>query len=371
MKKNLVKNSLFVVALLGAIVFAGCNGNSGTPDPTVVDTITAVSVVPATANTEAEPIESKDQFEAIAQDQLKAELSGVLSGVAKIFSAGSSSTSYSVSNNSRAVTQAQLKESIAHIKDSFKITENETSASISGSWNAPRGQIDFGDDAPEGITVSLDSLGLSVNAGYSMSQTAINVYGNASARYGASATVDFSAEEDSCIKSGKFGSLITMGLVGFNASMSPESMGELMAAGSNPSAIDPESILDSVASISGKVAAYEGMNSAFYFEVKDTDGKVYNGIIKYDLTATINYDISAESLAKLSGTITSLMTKINSKSGMPTANDLKAFDEIVSMTADFSVYSTTGEKLFSFFTASKFSDAYAEIMKLMTTTVED
>lgn len=377
MKRNLVRKSLFLAALFGAIIFAGCDHNNSVPDPTVVDTITAVSVVPATANTEAEPIETKEQFEAIAQDQLKAELSGVLSSITKILPTGSSSgTSYSVNNNSRAVTPAQLKESIAKIGDSFKVESSETSGSISGSWNAPRGQIDFGDDAAEGLTVSLDSLGLSVNAGYTVSGTqtdiSMNVYGNASARYGVSAALDFSKEEDSCIKSGKFGSLVTMGLVGLNASVGPEVLGEMMAISDNPSAMDPESIIDSVASISGKVVAYEGMNSAFYFEVKDTDGKVYNGIIKYDLTATINCDISAETLTKLSGTITTLMSKMNSSNaGMPTADDLNAFDEIIDMNADFSVYSTTGEKLFSFFTASSFSNAYAEIMKLMTTTVED
>ena len=371
---KLLRKSLFLVALCSAIILAGCKNDSGSSEPSVVDTITAISVVPATANPDAEPV-TEAKFETVAEPQLKAELSTVVGAVTKLLPIGKKSSSGgSVYNNSRAVTEKEFNESVAKMKDSIemKMSEDGTSGSMKGSWSAPTGEIDFGENPPEGVKVYLNSLGFNVNASYKMTETEVNASANASARFGASAEINIPEEADSCIKSGKFSSLVTMGLVGLNAKMSPAGMSQMMAGSSNPSAMNPEALLTYVTSIGGKVVAYEGVNSAFYFEVKDpADGTVYNGIIKYDLTASINYNITEESLAELTGTITGLVTSMKGKGTKPTAADFEAFDELIDMKADFAVYNLTGERIFTIFESTSFSGTIAEVMKLTTTTVTD
>lgn len=308
---------------------------------------------------------------------LKSELSTVVGSVTKLFSKSnktSSGTSYY--NNSRAVTEEEFEESVAKMKDSIemKMSEDGTSGSMKGSWSAPTGEIDFGENPPEGVKARLDSLGFNINASYNMSQTTgkISASANAAARFGASAEIDLSKDDESCIKSGKFSTLATLALVGLNASMNPEGMSEMMAASSSPSAMDPEAILGSVTSIGGKVLAYEGVNSAFYFEVEDPDnGNVYNGIIKYDLTADINYTISKDTIADLTETIMGLTTSMKTSKTMPTAADFEAFDDLIDMKANFAVYDISGEKIFTIFESTSFSGTIAEVMKLTTTTVTD
>ncbi len=376
MKLNLLRKTLFLVALCGAIIFAGCKNDSGSSEPSVVETITALSVVPDNVNPDAEPV-TEAKFETVVEPMLKSELSTVVGSVTKLFSKSnktSSGTSYY--NNSRAVTEEEFEESVAKMKDSIemKMSEDGTSGSMKGSWSAPTGEIDFGENPPEGVKARLDSLGFNINASYNMSQTTgkISASANAAARFGASAEIDLSKDDESCIKSGKFSTLATFALVGLNASMNPEGMGEMMALSSSPSAMNPEAILGSVTSIGGKVLAYEGVNSAFYFEVEDPDnGNVYNGIIKYDLTASINYNITEESLAELTGTITGLVTSMKGKGTKPTAADFEAFDDLIDMKADFAVYDLTGEKIFTIFESTSFSGTIAEVMKLTTTTVTD
>lgn len=373
MKLNLLRKSLFLVALCSAIILAGCKNDSGSSEPSVVDTITAISVVPATANPDAEPV-TEAKFEAVAEAQLKTELTSVLKDITKIIPKKSAVSSTSVYNNSRAVTEEDFNKSLAEMKESIKMemSEDGTTGSIKGSWSAPTGEIDFGENPPEGVKVYLNSLGFNVNASYKMTETEVNASANASARFGASAEISIPEEADSCIKSGKFSSLVTMGLVGLNAKMSPAGMSQMMAGSSNPSAMNPESLLTYVTSIGGKVVAYEGVNSAFYFEVEDpADGTVYNGIIKYDLTASINYNITEESLTELAGTITGLVSSMKGKGTKPTAADFEAFDDIITMSADFAVYDITGEKIFTIFESTSFSDTIAEVMKLTTTTVTD
>lgn len=373
MKLNLLRKTLFLVALCSAIILAGCKNDSGSSEPSVVDTITAISVVPATANPDAEPV-TEAKFEAVAEAQLKTELTSVLKDITKIIPKKSAVSSTSVYNNSRAVTEEDFNKSLAEMKESIKMemSEDGTTGSIKGSWSAPTGEIDFGENPPEGVKVYLNSLGFNVNASYKMTETEVNASANASARFGASAEISIPEEADSCIKSGKFSSLVTMGLVGLNAKMSPAGMSQMMAGSSNPSAMNPESLLTYVTSIGGKVVAYEGVNSAFYFEVEDpADGTVYNGIIKYDLTASINYNITEESLTELAGTITGLVSSMKGKGTKPTAADFEAFDDIITMSADFAVYDITGEKIFTIFESTSFSDTIAEVMKLTTTTVTD
>lgn len=376
MKLNLLRKTLFLVALCGAIIFAGCKNDSGSSEPSVVETITALSVVPDNVNPDAEPV-TEAKFETVAEPLLKSELSTVVGSVTKLFSKSnktSSGTSYY--NNSRAVTEEEFEESVAKMKDSIemKMSEDGTSGSMKGSWSAPTGEIDFGENPPEGVKARLDSLGFNINASYNMSQTTgkISASANAAARFGASAEIDLSKDNESCIKSGKFSTLATFALVGLNASMNPEGMSEMMAASSSPSAMDPEAILGSVTSIGGKVLAYEGVNSAFYFEVEDPDnGKVYNGIIKYDLTADINYTISKDTIADLTETIMGLTTSMKTSKTMPTAADFEAFDDLIDMKANFAVYDLTGKEIFTIFESTSFSGTIAEVMKLTTTTVTD
>lgn len=376
MKLNLLRKTLFLVALCGAIIFAGCKNDSGSSEPSVVETITALSVVPDNVNPDAEPV-TEAKFENVVEPLLKSELSTVVGSVTKLFPKSnktSSGTSYY--NNSRAVTEEEFEESVAKMKDSIKMemSEDGSSGSMKGSWSAPTGEIDFGENPPEGVKARLDSLGFNINASYNMSQTTgkISASANAAARFGASAEIDLSKDDESCIKSGKFSTLATLALVGLNASMNPEGMSEMMAGSSNPSAMNPEALLTYVTSIGGKVVAYEGVNSAFYFEVKDpADGTVYNGIIKYDLTASINYNITEESLAELTGTITGLVTSMKGKGTKPTAADFEAFDDLIDMKANFAVYDLTGKEIFTIFESTSFSGTIAEVMKLTTTTVTD
>ncbi len=367
MKKSLFKGTLVMSALLSAMVLAGCGGETES-ESSSVENISISSVIPGTVAPEAEPV-TETVFKATVENEIKEEIKGLVTSGFKAY----------VSTGKRAaVTSTALSEAFNKIPESFKMTEDETSGSVKGSWSAPTGPLDFGEDAPKGLSARLDAMRFNLNASYKMTGTeevpvAIGT-ANGSARLAGSAEFDFTDNTDSVIKSGKLNVLFTAGLSNVSAKVSGENLALLMGETSeepltqivaNPEPsytyeeddddFDPVALIGALDSISGTVSNYDGINAAIYFEAKDDSGKVYNGILKIDITVDIYYKLSKENLTALADVITAFINETD------VDENIAKLDELAGVSADISVYDVSGEKVFTYFSAEKLSDFYKAI----------
>ena len=356
MKKNLVKKTLLLSALFSAVVFAGCN--NGSQEPATVEEITVTSVVPATKAENAEPVPSKEVFKETVLKKLGKELSGLSSAIVPTIDTGSKSR--------EAVTMDELQNSFKEFTKAFemKLSEEDGSGYIRGSWNGPVGELDYGEDV-KGLSTRIDAMRVSVDASFNTTADGKTTgKANGSARYAASSKIDLT-KESSSIKSGKANVLYYLNVNNVNASVSAEKMETIMSvAGSNP---DYDAVIEALNTLSGAINFYSGIDTALYFEVEDEKAsKLYNGVIKATVSAAINYNLSKEALADTAEKVLAIVKKYeNDDDYEVTAAELAAFNDLVSLRIDLSVYDTEGKKLFSLVDATKLDEAYTEIDSLV------
>lgn len=355
MKKNLLTKTLLLSALFSAVVLAGCNQNV---EPSAVEEITVTSVVPATKAENAEPVPSKEVFKETVLKKLGKELSGLSSAIVPTIDTGSKSR--------EAVTMDELQNSFKEFTKAFemKLSEEDGSGYIRGSWNGPVGELDYGEDV-KGLSTRIDAMRVSVDASFNTTADGKTAgKANGSARYAASSKLDLT-KESSSIKSGKANVLYYLNVNNVNASVSAEKMETIMSvAGSNPDYAD---VVEALNTLSGAINFYSGIDTALYFEVEDEKtSKLYNGVIKATVSAAINYNLSKEALADTAEKVLAIVEKYEDDDDYEvTAEELAAFNELVSLRIDLSVYDTEGKKLFSLVDATKLDEAYTEIDSLV------
>lgn len=355
MKKNLLTKTLLLSALFSAVVLAGCNQNV---EPSAVEEITVTSVVPATKAENAEPVPSKEVFKETVLKKLGKELSGLSSAIVPTIDTGSKSR--------EAVTMDELQNSFKEFTKAFemKLSEEDGSGYIRGSWNGPVGELDYGEDV-KGLSTRIDAMRVSVDASFNTTADGKTTgKANGSARYAASSKLDLT-KESSSIKSGKANVLYYLNVNNVNASVSADKMATIMSvAGSNP---DYDAVVEALNTLSGAINFYSGIDTALYFEVEDEKAsKLYNGVIKATVSAAINYNLSKEALADTAEKVLAIVEKYeNDDDYEVTAEDLAAFNDLVSLRIDLSVYDTEGKKLFSLVDATKLDEAYTEIDSLV------
>ena len=356
MKKNLLTKTLLLSALFSAVVLAGCNQNV---EPSAVEEITVTSVVPATKAENAEPVPSKEVFKETVLKKLGKELSGLSSAIVPTIDTGSKSR--------EAVTMDELQNSFKEFTKAFemKLSEEDGSGYIRGSWNGPVGELDYGEDV-KGLSTRIDAMRVSVDASFNtnLATKAMSGKANGSARYAASSKIDLT-KESSSIKSGKANVLYYLNVNNVNASVSAEKMETIMSvAGSTP---DYTAVVEALNTLSGAINFYSGIDTALYFEVEDEKAsKLYNGVIKATVSAAINYNLSKEALADTAEKVLAIVEKYeNDDDYEVTAEDLAAFNDLVSLRIDLSVYDAEGTKLFSLVDATKLDEAYTEIDSLV------
>lgn len=355
MKKNLLTKTLLLSALFSAVVLAGCNQNV---EPSAVEEITVTSVVPATKAENAEPVPSKEVFKETVLKKLGKELSGLSSAIVPTIDTGSKSR--------ESVTMDELQNSFKEFTKAFemKLSEEDGSGYIRGSWNGPVGELDYGEDV-KGLSTRIDAMRVSVDASFNTTADGKTTgKANGSARYAASSKLDLT-KESSSIKSGKANVLYYLNVNNVNASVSAEKMETIMSvAGSNP---DYDAVVEALNTLSGAINFYSGIDTALYFEVEDEKAsKLYNGVIKATVSAAINYNLSKEALADTAEKVLAIVEKYEDDDDYEvTAEDLAAFNDLVSLRIDLSVYDTEGKKLFSLVDATKLDEAYTEIDSLV------
>lgn len=355
MKKNLVKKTLLLSALFSAVVFAGCN--NGSQEPSTVEEISVASVVPATKAENAEPVPSEDVFKKTVMKKLGKELSGLSSAIVPTIDTGSKSR--------EAITMEDLQKSFKDFKDAFemKVSDTYDSGYIRGTWNGPVGELDYGEDV-KGLSTTINAMRVSVDASFNTSTAGMTGNANGSARYAASSKFTLPGTDvESCIKSGKSNVLYYLNVNNVNASVSAEKMETIMSvAGSNP---DYAAVVEALNTLSGAINFYSGIDTAIYFEVEDND-KLYNGVIKATVSAALNYNLSKETFVETAEKVLAIVEKYeNDDEYEVTAEDLAAFNDLVSIRIDLSVYDAEGTYLFSLVDATKLDEAYTGIMNLV------
>lgn len=356
MKKNLVKKTLLLSALFSAVVFAGCN--NGSQEPSTVEEITVTSVVPATKAENAEPVPSEEVFKKTVMKKLGKELSGLTSAIVPAVNTSSKSR--------EAITMEDLQKSFKDFKDAFemKVSDTYDSGYIRGTWNGPVGELDYGEDV-KGLSTTINAMRVSVDASFNTSTAGMTGNANGSARYAASSKLDLTgSNESSSIKSGKANVLYTLNVNNVNASVGADKVAAIMSVtGPNP---DYDAVVEALNTLSGAINFYSGIDTALYFEVEDND-KLYNGVIKATVSAALNYNLSKETFAETAEKVLAIVEKYESdKDYEVTAEDLAAFNDLVSIRIDLSVYDAEGTKLFSLVDATKLDEAYTEIKNLVT-----
>ena len=353
MKKNLVTKTLLLSALFSAVLLAGCNQNA---EPSAVEEITVASVVPETKSEEAVPVTQK-VFEDVVMDNLASELPKLVSAIAPVANKTSNTKSR------EAVTIDALQESFKDFKNSFKIelAEDGTSGYIKGAWNGPLGELDYGDSV-KGLSTTIDALRVSADASFNTTVTGISGKANGSARYSASSKFALpSADVDSSIKSGKANVLYYLNVNNVNASVSADKIEAIMSLDVE----DPEDLaaaVDVLNTLAGSINFYAGIDTALYFEVEDKN-QLYNGVIKANVSAVINYGLSKDTLKATLNALAELVEKIDNDEDI-TAEDLAPLNSLVTLNIDLSVYDTTGNEIFSIIKATKLDEAYTKINAL-------
>ena len=360
MKKNLLRKTLLLSALFSAVVFAGCN--NGSQEPSAVEEITVTSVVPATKAENAEPVPSKEVFKETVLKKLGKELSGLSSAIVPTIDTGSKSR--------EAVTMDELQNSFKEFTKAFemKLSEEDGSGYIRGSWNGPLGEIDYEDNV-KGLSTTINALKVSVDASFNtnLATKAMSGKANGSARYSASSKFTLpSTDVESSIKSGKSNVLYYLNVNNVNASVGADNIQTIMTLGGDEEP-DYAAVVEALNTLSGAINFYSGIDTSLYFEVEDDKTeKLYNGVIKATVSAAINYNLSKEALADTAEKVLAIVEKYkNDDDYEVTAAELAAFNDLVSLRIDLSVYDTEGTKLFSLVDATKLDEAYTEIESLM------
>ena len=359
------------VVLLSTVVLflASCAKDANeSPEPPLAENVPVTSVVPSTAAQNAEPI-TEQIFEEKAKAVIEADIKKIVASLPldKLNFLSTSSISNSA-NTSRAVTINQLQTSFSEIKDSFITTtaEDGTAGSITGSWNGPVGEIDFGDDEVAGLTAAINALNLNLDAVYSVSETGMSFTANGGAKVSFTAGLDFTdiTEEETSIKTAKLNAGYTAAASKVNATADFEAM-EADVTDASVSTGAYETMLGAVKTISGNISYEALIDSAAYFEIP-SDGVIYNGVLKTNSNASLNLELSKKSLDELTELLTSTMTP----GKQFTSADFAILEKYITLKFNVDVYDAAGNYLFTYMTIESLTDLFDYVQTEMTPVVE-
>lgn len=366
MKRNLIKKTVMLLALSSALVLTGCGDSDDSGEASAVKQISAASVVSQeNVSEKAEPV-TEEVFNKVVINQ-------IISDIGNAFKSMSPKTvepgPLSEGSVLRSVKPADLKEAFSKLKESIKLEtkESETgmSASAKGSWSAPTGDIDFGDEV-KGISARLDAMKFNFNANYSMSEKGLVASANGSARVAGNAAFDFAGTDApfTVIKAGKLNILCTASVSNGYAKMGPENLATAMelTAGKEVEPETVKAVIEYFDAIKGNANAYGGISLAVYFEAEDGE-KLYNGVIKIDLTSSLSYSFTKESATALVDVIKNFIDATDKD--VMEAKDFEPLEPFVSVKVDASVYDASGNKLFTVLNAEKASELFSIIMSFV------
>ncbi len=347
------------VLLLSTLVifFVSCSKDVTEPtEPSLTENVSVTSVVPASAAADATPI-TEEIFEEKAKTVILEDLKKLFANLPLNqlnFLNNPSTPNYNI--NSRAVTIDQLQESFAGITEAFQSTQSEdgTAGSITGSWNGPVGEIDFGENATPGLTAKINALGLNLDLFYGASEAGISLTANGGVRVGFSAGLDFtkSSEEETAIKNAKLSAGYTASISKVSATADLAMMESDIIDASVPTSTY-EAMLGGITKLSGNLSYEALIDSAAYFEIP-SDGNIYNGILKTNSNASFNLALSKEALDELVGLIDSMM----SQGYQFGSEDLAVLEKYITLKFDVDVYDAAGNKLFTYLSAASLSEIF-------------
>ena len=370
------KIKLFAVsALVLGLVFTGCNKEpANTQDDTkkVAEVpVTDVAVVDGKAAEQKETIKNADDFNKIVLPALEKELKDAIGNLFKGEKSDSSNSISSLGINlargAETITIDAIEKAFEDFPEEFqksaKVDEQNMTASVDFDWKAPTGKVDMeieGQKIP-GVSAEITALDLTLKGSAAADKTTGNIKGsgNAAANAGGSISIEsFDSFGISVIKSAKANLLVSAKASNIAAEVTQDILPKMAVSdGSEQSTESEINPMDAIVSLSGKLAVSEGFDSAFFFDVTADDGKEYNGVIKANISASVNEDLSKDKIKSYYDAITAASKKEGGLSG-------KDIDKLpVKISINISVYDVKGSKLFDYINVDSFEKLEAEVKK--------
>ena len=370
------KIKLFAVsALVLGLVFTGCNKE---PENTSDDTkkvaevpVTDVAVVDGKAAEQKETIKNADDFNKIVLPALEKELKDA---VGNLFKGEKSDSSNSISSlginlarGAETITIDAIEKAFEDFPEEFqksaKVDEQNMTASVDFDWKAPTGKVDMeieGQKIP-GVSAEITALDLTLKGSAAADKTTGNIKGSGNAAANAGGSISIESLDSfgiSVIKSAKANLLVSAKASNIAAEVTQDILPKMAVSdGSEQSTESEINPMDAIVSLSGKLAVSEGFDSAFFFDVTADDGKEYNGVIKANISASVNEDLSKDKIKSYYDAITAASKKEGGLSG-------KDIDKLpVKISINISIYDVKGSKLFDYINVDSFEKLEAEVKK--------
>lgn len=370
------KIKLFAVsALVLGLVFTGCNKEpANTQDDTkkVAEVpVTDVAVVDGKAAEQKETIKNADDFNKIVLPALEKE---VQEAVENIFKGEKSDSTHSISSlginlarGAETITFDAIEKAFEDFPEEFKksatVDEQNMTASVDFDWKAPTGKVEMeieGEKIP-GASAEITALDLTLKGSAAADKTTGNIKGSGNAAANAGGSISIESLDSfgiSVIKSAKANLLVSAKASNIAAEVTQDILPKMAVSdGSEQSTESEINPMDAIVSLSGKIAVSEGFDSAFFFDVTADDGKEYNGVIKANISASVNEDLSKDKIKSYYDAITAASKKEGGLSG-------KDIDKLpVKISINISVYDVKGSKLFDYINVDSFEKLEAEVKK--------
>ena len=370
------KIKLFAVsALVLGLVFTGCNKEpANTQDDTkkVAEVpVTDVAVVDGKAAEQKETIKNADDFNKIVLPALEKELKDAIGNLFKGEKSDSSNSISSLGINlargAETITIDAIEKAFEDFPEEFqksaKVDEQNMTASVDFDWKAPTGKVDMeieGQKIP-GVSAEITALDLTLKGSAAADKTTGNIKGSGNAAANAGGSISIESLDSfgiSVIKSAKANLLVSAKASNIAAEVTQDILPKMAVSdGSEQSTESEINPMDAIVSLSGKLAVSEGFDSAFFFDVTADDGKEYNGVIKANISASVNEDLSKDKIKSYYDAITAASKKEGGLSG-------KDIDKLpVKISINISVYDVKGSKLFDYINVDSFEKLEAEVKK--------
>lgn len=370
------KIKLFAVsALVLGFVFTGCNKEpANTSDDTkkVAEVpVTDVAVVDGKAAEQKETIKNADDFNKIVLPALEKE---VQEAVENIFKGEKSDSTHSISSlginlarGAETITIDAIEKAFEDFPEEFqksaKVDEQNMTASVDFDWKAPTGKVDMeieGEKIP-GVSAEITALDLTLKGSAAADKTTGNIKGSGNAAANAGGSISIESLDSfgiSVIKSAKANLLVSAKASNIAAEVTQDILPKMAVSDDSEQSTESEiNPMDAIVSLSGKIAVSEGFDSAFFFDVTADDGKEYNGVIKANISASVNEDLSKDKIKSYYDAITAASKKEGGLSG-------KDIDKLpVKISIVVSVYDVKGSKLFDYINVDSFEKLEAEVKK--------
>ena len=370
------KIKLFAVsALVLGLFFTGCNKEpANTQDDTkkVAEVpVTDVAVVDGKAAEQKETIKNADDFNKIVLPALEKE---VQEAVENIFKGEKSDSTHSISSlginlarGAETITFDAIEKAFEDFPEEFKksatVDEQNMTASVDFDWKAPTGKVEMeieGEKIP-GASAEITALDLTLKGSAAADKTTGNIKGSGNAAANAGGSISIESLDSfgiSVIKSAKANLLVSAKASNIAAEVTQDILPKMAVSdGSEQSTESEINPMDAIVSLSGKIAVSEGFDSAFFFDVTADDGKEYNGVIKANISASVNEDLSKDKIKSYYDAITAASKKEGGLSG-------KDIDKLpVKISINISVYDVKGSKLFDYINVDSFEKLEAEVKK--------